>query len=220
MIDPELPAGTAFEQLLSVMPRIAEVVNQFTSEENQRVALGVLLRARGLSDEPPAREAAAEPGLSVVPPLADGDTTEHDKGETVPDASVKASATGRRRPRKAAAKKSWSRAKDINFRPEGKQSWRDFVAEKVPVTNFERNLAAVYYLQEILGLDAIDVSHVLAAFAECEWRSPTDPENSLTVTASRKGWLDTSDLKAITVTYRGRNTVQFDLPKVSVKKSA
>lgn len=220
MIDPETPAGTAFELLLSAMPRIAEAVNQFTSEENQRVALAALLRARGLPDEPTVREATAEPGLSVVPPLADGDPGEHDKDETEPDAPVKASAAVRRRPRKPAAKKSWTRAKDINFRPEGKQSLRDFAAEKVPTTNFEKNAVAVYYLQEILAVDAIEVSHVLAAYTECGWRSPTDPENSLTVTASRKSWLDTSDLKAIVVTHSGRNTVQFDLPRTSAKKSA
>ena len=81
-------------------------------------------------------------------------------------------------------------------------------------------MVAVYYLQEILGIDAIEVSHVLAAYTECEWRTPATPDNSLIVTACRKSWLDTSDLKAIKITYPGRNTVQFDLPRTSVKKSA
>jgi hypothetical protein len=220
MLDPEPSVGAAFDQLLSAMPRIVEVVNRFSSEENQRVALRALVRAFGVPAEPPVRGEAAEPSLSIVPPPADGQAAGHDNREAVLDAPVGAAATGRRRTRKSAAKKSWSRARDLNFRPAGKPSLRDFAAEKDPASNFEKNVVAVYYLEEVLALDAIDVGHVLAVYTECGWRSPSDPENSLLVTASRKNWLETSDMKAIRLAYQGRNTVEYDLPRASAKKSA
>ena len=50
---PEPHNGANFEELLAVMPRIAEVVNGFTSEGNQRTALSALLRAFGSRRSPP-----------------------------------------------------------------------------------------------------------------------------------------------------------------------
>jgi hypothetical protein len=219
VLDSEAQNGAAFDTLLSVMPRIAEAVNQFSSEENQCAALRALVRALGVPAESPIPIKTAEPSLSIVPPAADR-RAEHDNMEEEQDALAEPSATVRRRARKSAAKRSLSRAKDINFRPEGKPSLRDFAAAKDPANNHEKNVVAVYYLEEVLAIDSIDVGHVLAAYAECVWRSPRDPDNSLSVTASRKGWLETSDRKAIRITHQGRNTVQFDLPRVSAQKSA
>lgn len=110
-------------------------------------------------------------------------------------------------------KKPSLRAKDINLHPEGKQSLRAFAAEKAPVGFNEMNAVAVYYLQETLALDAIEPGHVLTAFHECGWRVPADPDNALRKTASTKKWLDTSDMKAIRLTFTGRNLVQHDLPR-------
>lgn len=126
----------------------------------------------------------------------------------------------RRRIRKSAAKKSWSRTKDINFRPEGRPSLRDFAAQKSPASNNERNVIAVYYLAEVLGIAAIEVGDVLAAYGERGWRPAKAPDNSLMVTACRTGWLETSDMKAIRITHQGRTAVQYDLPRSSAKKSA
>jgi hypothetical protein len=152
--------------------------------------------------------------------VADDQAEEHHGREAVTVAPMTPAGNVRRRTRKSTTKKSWSQAKDIDFRPEGKPNMRDFATGKAPANNYERNLVAVYYLEEILAISAIEVGHVLAAFAECEWRPASDPENSLMVTASRKGWLETSDMKAIRLTHRGRSTVQYDLPRISAEKSA
>lgn len=219
MIGPD-SAGTTFDRLLSVMPQMAEAVNEFASEANQLLALRALMRALGLPDEP-APEDAAEPTLAVVPPLASDPAEDHDQGQAGPGASGAEQPTAaRRRARKSAARKFWPRVKDINFRPEGKPSLREFAEEKKPDTLHEKNAVLVYYLEEILGIAAIGVGHVLAAYAECGWRSPAMPDNYLMVTACRKNWLDTSDMKAIKITYQGRNMVQFDLPRSKAKKSA
>jgi hypothetical protein len=218
MIDSAFPAETQLDRLLFVMPRIAEAVNGFASPENQRIAGSVLMKlamnAFGLQDDPPLHEEVGEPNLSVVPPLPD------DRPEDRSDATAGRPAdqpmAARRRTRKPAAKKSW-RARDINFRPEGKPSLREFEAEKKPKSFPERNAVAVYYLAETLGVTAIDAGHVLAAYTECEWRVPADIENCLMVTSSRKDWLNTSDMKAISLTNKGRNLVLFDLPSSSKK---
>ena len=108
--------------------------------------------------------------------------------------------------------RSWQAAKDINFWPTDKQSLPDFAAEKQTTIIHEKNLVVVYYLEEVLGISPIDVSQVLAGYQACGWKAPADPDNSLSVTASKKGWLNTSDRKALSVTHKGRQAVLFDMP--------
>jgi hypothetical protein len=220
VLDPQSPSGGSFDGLLAAMPRIAEAVNAFKSEENQRVAFNVLVHALGLDDGPPTdARPDAEPNLSVVP-TGSADSTE---SSDLPDAQrgeQKPQGGRQRRSRKPTGKKSWSAAKDINFRPEDKQSLRDFVAEKQPGNLHEKNLVTVFYLEDVLGFASVDVGHVLAAYHECEWKPAADPENCLQVTASAKKWLDTRDMKAIRVTYPGRNRLRFDMPVNKIKKSA
>jgi hypothetical protein len=52
MLDRTPQGEGTFGQLLEAMPRIAEAVNAFTSEKNQRAALDALVRAIGLADQP------------------------------------------------------------------------------------------------------------------------------------------------------------------------
>ena len=205
-----------FEELLSRMPRIAEAVNKFTSEDNQRTALDALLSPFRLSQEPATHAEAAGPALSVVQPLDDGHDKAHHAEGSAPGA-IAPSGTARRRTRN---KKALLRAKDINFRPEGKTSLQQFAADKAPADMNEKNVVAVYYLEEILSIPGIEPGHVLAAFIECGWPLPADPENSLRKTASVKKWLNTGDSKAIHLTFPGRNTVEHDMPRAKATKSA
>jgi hypothetical protein len=202
------------------MPKMAEAVNKFDSEDNRRVALRVLLREYGMPDELSARERAGEPALSMVPPLADGPAVDSDQGRAVTGTAAGEVPAARRRARKSSARKSWPSMTDIDFRPEGKPSLRDFAEEKKPTNLHEKNTVVVYYLEEILGITAIHVGHVVAAFTESEWPYPAKPDNSLQITACKKNWLVTSDMNAIRVTHQGRNLVRFDLPRAAAKKSA
>jgi hypothetical protein len=206
---PRSRTGAKYEQLLSDMPRIAEAVNAFESEENQRMALSALLCEFGLPEESAVQSKPTEPGLSMVPPLDPTPPAEQGGEDASPGSSGGPFASGRRRNRK----KATLRAKDINLYPEGMQSVRDFAAQKAPAGSHEMHAVAVYYLQEVLGLNAIEVGHVLAVFNECGWRVPSDPENAVSKTACMKKWLDTSDRKAIRLTFSGRNLIQHDLPR-------
>jgi hypothetical protein len=219
MIGPDTSTGTMFDRLLSVMPQMAQAVNEFASEDNRRVALRVLLREYGLPEEHPALERAAEPALSVVPPLADGPAEGIDQG-AVPSTAAGGASASRRRARKSVARKSWPSAPDMDFHPEGKPSLREFASEKAPANLDEKNTVVVYYLEEILGITAIHVGHVVAAYTESGWPYPAKPDNSLQVTASKKNWLVTSDMNAIRVTHQGRNLIRFHLPRNGAEKSA
>lgn len=209
-----------FDRLLDAMPRIAEAVNGFTSEKNQRTALHALVRAIGLPDDQAEPSAADQgPGLTVVPPLAE-DPPAEDQQEDPGDPDPGKPNARKRRTRKPAAKKTWTPAGDVNFRPADRETLREFAAKKAPSAIDERSLIAVYYMEKILGLTSIDPGHVVAAYRDREWRCPKDPEASLRTTASKRGWLNTSDGKAIHTTIHGQNHVEHDMPATKEAKPA
>jgi hypothetical protein len=111
----------------------------------------------------------------------------------------------------AKTKSGPSIVKDLNLNPEGKKSFRDFVQEKQPSTNQEKCTAAIYYLRHELGIDNISINHVFTCYKNANWRV-TDLYNILVLTASRKGWVDTSNTENIAITTHGENLVEFDLP--------
>jgi len=207
-----------FDRLLDSMPRIAEAVNTFSSEKNQRAALDALVRAIGING--PEVDVSAD--ISAIP-------SHQPASETVDDASAevktgvasetslpaaetsKANGASTSRRRRAPSRK-WEPVRDINFRPADKQSFKDLVAEKQPATIDQKNIVAVWWLEQVAEFEEIGVGHVLAAYKECDWREPSKPDNSLQVTASREHWLDTKNMKAIATTPSGRNAVQFDMP--------
>lgn len=212
----------SFDRLLDAMPRIAEAVNTFSSEKNQRAALDALVRAIGLTDA-----GAAAPLASPIHMPADemGDDDAADvsadlvtETSPAPAATPKSNGTSASKRRRSPARK-WEPVRDINFRPADKQSFKDLVAEKLPATIDQKNIIAVWWLEQIAEIKEIGVGHVLAAYKECDWREPSYPDNALQVTASREHWLDTKNMKAILTTPSGRNVVQFDMPLKKDKKA-
>ena len=203
---------SSFDRLLGRMPEIAEAVNKFDNEEVQRSAFDALVGAFGLPDARPAPRIAMSPSeqatnLKVVESLED----EADIAATGTEGTSRASGPTRRRPRKALAR-SWDGARDLDLRPDGVQSFRDFAAEKQPGNNRQKCTVAVHWLSEVANLEPIGVGHVMACYREVNWREPADLANALQVTASTQRWLDTSDMKAIKLTASGRNLVRHDLP--------
>ena len=65
----------SFDRLLDAMPRIAEAVNTFSSEKNQRAALDALVRAIGLTDAGAAAPPRARPSRSTCLPTRRVTTT-------------------------------------------------------------------------------------------------------------------------------------------------
>jgi len=117
--------------------------------------------------------------------------------------------------KKKTTKKSPSIVKDLDLRPEGKQGFSEFGGEKNPTTHLMKCTVAVYYLGRVLGVAGININHVFTCFRDANWRLPSDLQNTLWETASRHGWLDTTDMDNIALTTRGETMVEYDLPGTS-----
>lgn len=193
-----------YDRLKAEMPEIAKAVNEFKSEQVQQLAFRALLRtlageASGSVDEDAADN---EAGAGIVPVKRQRRRAVAKK----PDASPGSRATTRA---KVAAP---TLDKTLNLRPAGAQSFKEFVAEKLPRDNNERNLASVYYLERIAGVTGVNVNQVYTGYKEASWRVPGNLRNALAVTASTKGWINTKNMDALTVTPAGENHIEHDLP--------
>lgn len=189
----------ALDQVLEQMPRIAEAVNAFASPEVQKEAFTTIARAYfGGSTEPLARQDTA---TGVIAPLR-----------------KRASRSSESKARNGKGKHTPSIVKELNLRPSGARTFAEFAEEKAPPTLDAKNVVAVYYLVKDLNLEVVTIDHVYTCYKDRSWRLPANLANSLQVTASRAGWLDTKDMQNIRLTIPGENVVEFDLPAPSVKK--
>ena len=204
-----------FDRLLDAMPKIAQVVNEFSSEEVQRRAFDALLATLGATVEAPPPNPQGTNGVANGAGSSDaaGDAT----GSVTTGTADASAGRSRRSSRKSGSKKSWSPNKSINFFPDGQQSLVDFAAEKKPATIEEKSVVICYYLSNRLGMETFSIPDVLAGFKACGWREAKDPNNSLCAIASRKSWIDTADVNAIKFHHIGRRYVEHDLPRTTKK---
>lgn len=110
--------------------------------------------------------------------------------------------------------------KDLNLQPEGEPSFRDFHSQKNPKTQEEAITVAVYYLKRVLELDKITPDHVFTCFKDVGLRTPKNMPQRIRETATRKGWVDTSERSNIKITNHGENLVEHDLPAAKGKKDS
>lgn len=205
-----------FRQLLAVMPEIAEAINIFDSEAAQLKALEVLIQAvvtdKGIS--PPGPSKSTTVLTSSRPPEYGSDqaiiVSSTPRAEL--ESGTAASTSKIRKPRRGATKKSFNIVRNLNFAPEGKQSLADFVSTKKPRTKHEMNLAACYYLKEMMEIEGITVGHVLAVYQACSWSASPQPDTSLRKTASQMGWIDTANGNDMKVAWSGENYIQTKMP--------
>jgi hypothetical protein len=194
-------ASRDFDALLAEMPRIAEAVKAFP-EAVQQQAYDALVNAF----------------------YGEGGTTA--ASETAGDTKTKTTRTRKSRTRKGEGgedaktrrRSGPSQVRDLDLAPPGKKSFKDFVAEKQPKGQNDRNVVSVYFLIEELGMTTpVTMDHVYTCYRDRLWRAPSDMANSLAITASRRRFIDTADLDDIKLTPRGRNHVEHDLPKKKEK---
>ena len=197
-------AERTFDDLLVQMAAISTAVNAFTSESVQQLAFQALLRSlNGDADEPTH---APRTRVRSRPPRK---ARKLAGSEGVPE----------EKPGKAAARKrstkSPSLVKGLNFRPQGKTSFRDFAVAKAPRSNDERSAVAVYWLSHDAELTNLTVNHVYSGYKEARWKVPPDLATGMQITASTKGYLNTSDSNNIRLDVRGENLVEHDLPRAT-----
>jgi hypothetical protein len=194
-------ADDTFETLLDAMPRIAEAVKVLPTPELQSKAFDALVAAHqggGQRAAPAAKPATARKRTNTRKRSA-------------------ADEPGESKPRRRAGRSTASQIRDLDLAPKGKKSLKDFVAQKQPKSQHERNVAAVYYLKEIAGVSPVTVDHVYTCYRDQGWPLPADPGQALRLTATKKRFLDTGDRDDIRLTSTGTNYVEHELPKPAKK---
>lgn len=110
--------------------------------------------------------------------------------------------------------------KDLNLRPEGELSFRDFYDQKKPTTQAQAVTVAVYYLKRILEMDKVTPEHVFTCFKDVGQRIPKDLPQTIRDAAKRKGWVDTSERGNVKITTHGENMIDHDLPAPNGKRNS
>lgn len=195
-----------YYRLIEEMPRIAEVVNAFSSEVVQKSAYDSLITAIG---------APVAPVLHAIEKVAPPVSEKIDSPESTDEEQK-----GRRRGRSGGTKKTFTPTKGLNFAPAGKPKLTDFVAEKAPHNQHERNLLACYYLSEMMGVENVDTNHVLAVFRAAGWPASKAPDVSLRVTAHKTSWIDTSVSSSVKVMWSGDEHIVSKMPSQAKKDAA
>lgn len=106
---------------------------------------------------------------------------------------------------------------DLNLRPKGKKTLREFYADKKPATNEQTFAVMLYYLANVLGMSGITPNHIYTAFKDLDIRVPNRLRTVLSNSASRHHWIDTSDKENMKLTIHGENFVEHDLPDTKNK---
>jgi hypothetical protein len=189
----------AFNDLVEAMPRIAAVVKEFP-ESVQGMAFEVLMSAF-LADAP-----AVSTGMNGLKEKAARKTRR--RKPSTSELSGNGTATKRR----AVAP---TMLKDLDLAPKAKTSFKDFVAEKNPKSQDDKNAVSVYYLAQEAGVSPITTDHVFTCYRVAGWKIPPSLVMSLRLTASKKAYIDTANSQSILLTNHGINRVEHDLPMKS-----
>lgn len=108
---------------------------------------------------------------------------------------------------------------DLNLRPKGKASLRDFYSSYDIKSNFERNALYVYYLTKELNLKNITMDHIYTAYKETGQKVPGNIYQSLIDTKKHKAWINTTDIDSIMLSVQGENFIEHDALKSHPQKS-
>jgi len=102
---------------------------------------------------------------------------------------------------------------DLNFRPDGKQAFKEFVVEKSPKKDLEAALVLVYYMQHVMDVPKIGPAHVMTAFKEAGIAVPVDVKQTIRNVKKLKIWLNFIDIEDVRTTTQGENFVEHEMAK-------
>ena len=156
-----------------------------------------------------AKVSPPEPATKPTPP------------EPTPDASKPITEPPEPAPSQPAAeptvvseKPSYNFIKELDLSAaDGHPSLVEFMDAKFPITNEERNLVFLHYLQNMLKLKSITVDHVYTCYRAAKIRAPLDIEGSLQSAINRRRWVKITKTGKISVTPAGKRYVEKNLPK-------
>jgi hypothetical protein len=140
-----------------------------------------------------------------------------DQVEEVEGLSDESSSLNARRPRGTGKKvdrnAGLSLVPNLNFRPDGKQTLREFLEEKSPKSDLETVLAIVYYVQHLMAMTTIGPAHVMTAFKEAGKAIPVDLRQTIRNIKKTRMWLNFTDIEDIRTTTQGDNIVEHEMGK-------
>ena len=189
----------AIESEIDALKAVDEALSAIDEEARARVLSWANSKYLGTS----ITLAHAAPAAAEPPPTSTSAATSTKKKAT----KAKTKGKAKKKP-----KTVYKQVKDLNLRPSGKSSARDFVAEKKPTNQKQKCVVALYYLLHTLELEKASIDHIYTFFKDCSWPVPADLPNTLHQ-AGTAGWLDTADATDIKITPMGENVVEHDLPK-------
>lgn len=102
---------------------------------------------------------------------------------------------------------------DLNFRPGGKPSLKQFMDQKNANSDVEAVVVALHYMQHTMGLPKIGPAHVMTAFKEVGKAIPVDLKQTIRNIKKSKMWLNFTDLEDIRTTTQGDNFVEHEMGK-------
>lgn len=107
--------------------------------------------------------------------------------------------------------------KDLNLRPTDKQTLQNFYNAKNPSGNIQSTAVMVYYLETILECTGITANHIFTCYRELGIKIPGNLDQNLRDCASSKyGYIVFIEGKC-SLSVRGTNFVEQDLPKKAKK---
>lgn len=89
----------------------------------------------------------------------------------------------------------------------------EFMDSKFPITNEERNLVFLYYLQKVVNQRPVKADHVYTCYRKVNIRAPLNLDHSLQVTVDHHGWIRIAKNGNLTVTAEGKRYAENELPK-------
>jgi hypothetical protein len=101
---------------------------------------------------------------------------------------------------------------ELNLRPKGKESFKDFVANYNIKTSEELNLLIIYYLKDVLN-EKVTLSHIYTCLKDLGKKIPTHLKQVLINNKNKKNWINLADWDDIKFTTAGMNYIEHDLIK-------
>ncbi len=180
----------------------------FVGEDAVEDLFKPIKRKRSKTTKPSAPKAKvsppAEPALQVKPPAVPPQETVIVEPEPEPPPPKPAT-------KPPAPKPSYTFLEDLNLSADKERpSLVEFMDAKFPITNEERNLVFVHYLQNILKIKPITIDHIYTCYKAAKIRVPINIEKSLHMAAN---WISISKTGRLTVKAAGKRYLEQQLPK-------
>lgn len=104
---------------------------------------------------------------------------------------------------------------NLNFRPVGKQAFKEFVQHKDPKNDVEMVVVALHYMQHLMELPTTGPSHVMTAFKEAGKAIPVDLRQTIRNVKKAKMWVNFTDIEDVKTTTQGDNFVEHEMGKAN-----